>query len=172
MRHWAWSESPAAENPLWEERDRILIGKAHAVLAYDTALYEMGFLTQEDLDSFEQDGSDLVGHPMRNLQHGIEFSGGSLGMALSVGCGMALDAKVKRRKHRVYVLLGDGECEEGAISLLQAFSQKSDDQPIAIIADTIKGKGVSFMENDPLWHHAELKEADYERARAEIEKEM
>ena len=57
-------------------------------------------------------------------------------------------------------------------SLLQAFSQKSDDQPIAIIADTIKGKGVSFMENDPLWHHAELKEADYERARAEIEKEM
>ena len=220
-----------AKNPLWEERDRILIGKAHAVLAYDTALYEMGFLTQEDLDSFEQDGSDLVGHPMRNLQHGIEFSGGSLGMALSVGCGMALDAKVKRRKHRVYVLLGDGECEEGAIweammsaakmklhnltviidnnhlqydgkteevggftdieaklkafgflmitcdghdvnSLLQAFSQKSDDQPIAIIADTIKGKGVSFMENDPLWHHAELKEADYERARAEIEKEM
>ena len=144
---------------------------------------------------------------------------------------MALDAKVKGRKHRVYVLLGDGECEEGAIweammsaakmklhnltviidnnhlqydgkteevggftdieaklkafgfmtitcdghdvsSLLQAFSQKSDDQPIAIIADTIKGKGVSFMENDPLWHHAELKEADYERARAEIEKEM
>ena len=104
-----------AKNPLWEERDRILIGKAHAVLAYDTALYEMGFLTQEDLDSFEQDGSDLVGHPMRNLQHGIEFSGGSLGMALSVGCGMALDAKVKGRKHRVYVLLGDGECEEGAI---------------------------------------------------------
>ena len=144
---------------------------------------------------------------------------------------MALDAKVKGRKHRVYVLLGGGECEEGAIweammsaakmklhnltviidnnhlqydgkteevggftdiearlkafrfltitcdghdvnSLLKAFSQMSDDQPIAIIADTIKGKGVSFMENDPLWHHAELKEADYERARAEIEKEM
>lgn len=216
------------KNPNWDDRDRILISKAHCVLAYYTALYEVGFLTDNDLDSFEKNGSDFVGHPIRNVCKGIEYAGGSLGMALSVAAGMALYAKNIESSRRVFVLVGDGECEEGAIweavlfaanyklsnlvmiidnnhlqydgtvddvaglndiatkleafdwevrqvdghdvfQLEQAFKELGKEKPIAVVADTVKGKGVSFMENDLKWHHSELKKELYDKAIAELQ---
>ncbi len=218
------------KNPLWKDRDRILISKAHCVLAYYTALYERGFLKEEDLNNFEKNGSDMPGHPLRNLEKGIEYSGGSLGMALSVGVGMAIDAKQKKRNNKIFVLLGDGECEEGAIweammsashyklnnligiidrnhlqydgtteevagldnfierissfgwdvqevdghnikelwNILKNYDHK---KPFMLIADTVKGKGISFMENNPKWHHSQLSLSQYEQAIKELDKE-
>jgi transketolase len=219
-------------NPIWDERDRFLVSKAHCVLAYYTALYEVAFLSLEDIETFEHNGSFLVGHPVVNLKYGIEYSGGSLGMAFSAGIGMALDAKQKYRKNRVFVLLGDGECDEGSnweafmaapqfcldnliviidqnhlqydgqtteIMNLGNLSQKlisfgwevievdghniqslyktlmlpaQKDKPRIVIADTIKGKGVSFMEGVREWHHNTLNNVQYATALAEIEKEV
>lgn len=211
------------------DHDRILISKAHCVLAYYAALYEKGFLTEEDIKTFEQDGSDFPGHPLKNIDYGIEYAGGSLGMALSVGIGMAYAAKQEKSNRRVYVLLGDGECEEGSIwegiisashfnlnnlcviidrnrlqydgtteeigglgnfkekmkafdwqveeidghnvsALLEAFENINADKPKMVIADTIKGKGVSFMENNKKWHHSTLSDKQYEEAVAEVKK--
>lgn len=215
------------QRPDWPERDRVLPGKAHCVLAYYAALREAGLLSDEDVGSFEQNGTKLVGHPVRDLSKGIEFSGGSLGMALSVGAGMALSARREGSDRRVYVILGDGECQEGSVwealsfaakyrldnltvivddnglqsdgataevggyddlderlaafgcevvkadghdvqSLLDAFERSCPGKPKAIVARTVKGKGVSFIENDYKWHHGVLTQAQYESAVKEV----
>lgn len=219
-----------SENPFWDDRDRILISKAHCVLAYYTALQEAGFISGEELNTFEQNGGSLAGHPVKNIEKGIEYAGGSLGMALSVAAGMAVHAKNAGSRRRIYVLLGDGECEEGSVweaflfaanyrlnnitaiidrnrlqydgtteevagltgladkiaafgwktvradghsvsELLQAYKSTDDEKPLAVIADTVKGKGVSFMENNPAWHHSELKKEMYEQAAAQVRAE-
>ena len=214
-------------NPEWEERDRLMVSKAHCVLAYYTALSEAGFLTDTELDTFEKNGTSLAGHPAVDLTKGIEYSGGSLGQALSVGVGMAIDAKQRGRKHKIYVLLGDGECDEGSNweafmsaahfrldnlvvildknqlqcdgsteeimklgdmqakmaafgweateidghsigELLDVLETPTTDQPRMIIANTIKGKGISFMENVREWHHGTLTQKQYDAAVLEI----
>ena len=209
------------ENGDFDLRDKILISKGHCVLAYYNILHECGFLSDEDLAHYEKNGFDMPGHPLRNYDKRIEYSTGSLGMALSVGVGMALSAKIKQRSNRVFVLLGDGECEEGSIweaalcashnkldnlvaiidrnhlqydgspeelagmddvegkfkafgwdavsvddghevgQLITAFDKKHSGAPLAIIANTVKGKGVSFMENDAKWHHGTMTEKEY-----------
>jgi len=218
----------APEKTSSNERDYILVSKAHCVLAYYAALYEKGFLTDEEIGSFEKNGTKFVGHPVRNIEKGIEYSGGSLGMALSVACGIALAAKNKGSGRKVYVILGDGECQEGSVweafffaakyqldnltvivdqngiqsdgtvaeiggfddlaskikafgfhvieadghsvgELLDAFHADACGKPKAIVARTVKGKGVSFMENDYRWHHSSLSRKQYEQAVAEIE---
>lgn len=208
-------------------RDRFISSKAHSVLAQYTALQEIGFLTEEDLESFQENGTKFGGHPILNLQCGLEYTGGSLGMALSVGVGMALDAKRKGRENKVYILLGDGELNEGSNweavmsaaqfkldnlviivdknglqydgptseimnidnlqdkfkafncktiivnghnvnELLEAFHNSAKDCPQVVIAETIKGKGVSFMENIREWHHSALSQKQYELAVKEV----
>ncbi|MCI8744908.1 MAG: transketolase [Lachnospiraceae bacterium] len=217
-------------NPYWEDRDRILISKAHCVLAYYTALNEAGFITDEELKLFEKNGSDLAGHPLKNIEKGIEYAGGSLGMALSAAAGMAIHAKAVNSKRKIYVLLGDGECEEGSVweammfaanykldnlvavidwnklqydgtitevagldnlpekirafgwkaveadghdirDMVRAYQEGETGKPLAILANTVKGKGVSFMEGNPLWHHSELNESLYKQAVAEVQGE-
>ncbi len=209
-----------------EERDRLVISKGHCVLAYYTALYETGFLSEEELQQFEVNGSFLHGHATRNILRGIEFSGGSLSMGMSFAVGQALACKQKGLNNRVFVLVGDGECDEGLIweaamaaanfhldnlvvivdknqlqydgttqtvmnqlSLLDKFQafgfdttevdghdcdalcaalQDRSDRPMCIIAKTIKGKGVSFMEGRKEWHHATLSLEQYEQAKKEV----
>lgn len=217
-------------NPYWEDRDRILISKAHCVLAYYTALNEAGFITDEELKLFEKNGSDLAGHPLKNIEKGIEYAGGSLGMALSAAAGMAIHAKAVNSKRKIYVLLGDGECEEGSVweammfaanykldnlvavidwnklqydgtiaevagldnlpekirafgwkaveadghdirDMVRAYQEGEPGKPLAILANTVKGKGVSFMEGNPLWHHSELNESLYKQAVEEVQGE-
>lgn len=216
-------------NPYWPDRDCVLLGKAHGVLAYYTALYEAGLISNEDINSFEKNGSRFVGHPIHDVSKGIEYSGGSLGMALSVGCGLALSAKRRNSQRKVYVLLGDGECQEGSIweavsfaakyelnnliividqnglqsdgtvneiagtndlasqmaafgcqveevdghsieALLEVFRKAGASQkPTTILAKTVKGKGVSFMENNYKWHHSQLNHEQYEQAVREVQ---
>ncbi len=214
------------KEPLDKNRDRFIPSKNHCVLAHIPALAEAGFIPHEEILEFQKDGGRLTGYPQRR-EIGLEYSGGSLGMALSVGIGMALHLRECGSKARVYILMGDGELNEGSIwealmcashyklnnltaiidrnhlsydgdtetvmhleplsdkmnsfgwhtvccnghdtqKLLHAFSDLSDTKPQMIIADTVKGKGVSFMENQPDWHHHRLTQQQYEQARAEI----
>lgn len=111
-----------ANKPLDQNRDRLIISKGHCVLAYYTALKEAGFLSEDDLKLFEVNGSGLHGHACRTPEKGIEFSGGSLGMGLSYAIGIALSGKIRKLPYNVYVIIGDGECNEGIIweSLMSA----------------------------------------------------
>ena len=102
-------------DPLWEDRDRFILSKGHACLGYYSILCEKGFFTRKDLNLFEKNGSFLLGHPVINKKKGIEFSNGSLGMGLSLGIGVAIAAKKNKKNYRVFVLIGDGECNEGSI---------------------------------------------------------
>ena len=218
------------KNNLTDElRDRFILSKGHGVLALYTALNQVGILSNEQLATFKSNDTVLYGHPSMNPEIGIEFSSGSLGQGLSLGVGSAIALKRKNNdKSRVFVLMGDGECNEGSVweaaasathyklnnlvaivdknglqydgdtkmvlsmdnmpekwkafgfevfdidghnveELYKALTFKTVDKPIAIIANTIKGKGVSFMENNPLWHHSRLTKEQYEAAIAEME---
>ncbi|MFA6409671.1 MAG: transketolase [Gammaproteobacteria bacterium] len=217
-------------NPRWAERDRFILSKGHGVLGYYTALAEVAIITQEELNSFEKNDGILSGHPAMNMDKGIEFSAGSLGTGLSFGVGIALAGKKDRADYKVYVLLGDGECNEGSVweaamaashfklnnlvaildynkmqsdgdskniidmgnvkdkwssfgwetkevdghnvsELYSAFShdQSSLGRPYIVIAHTVKGKGVSFMENNKDWHHGRLTEKQYSQAISDLE---
>ena len=215
--------------PDWPERDRFLLSKGHAAAGLYAILAERGFFPCEWLDTFCQDGSYLIGHAS-HLVPGVELSTGSLGHALPVGCGMALAGKRDGKSYRVFVLLSDGEMDEGSnweaamfarhhqldnlIAMidcngLQGFGFVKDvmdltplsakweafgwatteidghdyDQiehasrtvpftpgiPSVIIAHTIKGKGVSFMENELAWHYRSPNADQFARALAELE---
>ncbi len=216
-------------NPRSENRDRFILSKGHACLAYYAALCEIGFIKRDDLKTFEKDDSDLLGHPVRNMELGIEFSNGSLGMGLSLGIGVALSLKIKNKKNNVFVVMGDGECNEGSVwealmagpnfnlgnlnliidknnfqqtgdnktimnlenlkNKIESFGWNTteidghniddlytyfkninnDSKPNALIANTIKGKGFSFSENNNTWHHSILTKELYDKALSEIE---
>ena len=216
-----------SSNPLWEDRDRFILSKGHACLGYYSALYEKGYFKKEDLNLFEQNGSFLLGHPVINKKKGIEFSNGSLGMGLSLGIGVALAAKKKNKDYKVFVLIGDGECNEGSVweasmsaahfklnnltaildnnnlqqtgtneeimstrklgdkwksfnwnvkeidghdvkQILAAFNHVSE-KPKLILANTIKGRGFSFSENNNDWHHNIMTKKQYDDALKELD---
>lgn len=98
-----------------EARDRIIVSKGHCVLAYYTALWQKGLITEEELNTFDKNGTKFHGHPHRQLDKGIEFSGGSLGLGLSYAVGVSLSCKRKGLGNRIYCIVGDGECDEGMI---------------------------------------------------------
>lgn len=210
-----------------ENRDRLVVSKGHCVLAYYSALNKVGFLSDADIASFETNGSHFHGHAMRNLENGIEFSGGSLSMGMTFAVGLALSCKRKGLNNRVFAIVGDGECDEGLIweaamsaanfglnnftvivdknqlqydgytkdvmnqidlgKKFEAFGfdvyevdghncdalsialKKTGDKPTCVIANTIKGKGVSFIEGVKEWHHHTLNAEEYEQARKEVE---
>lgn len=216
------------KSPADESRDRFIFSKGHGVMAQYAAFRQIGFLTEEQILTYKQSGSVVTAHPSLNPDLGVEFSSGSLGQGLSQGVGVAL--ALKRKKNlgsRVFVLLGDGECDEGSIweAAMSAASYKLDNlvaivdknglqydgdtekvlaledlgskwlafgwdavdvdghdvcrlqealskkgsKPIAVIAHTVKGKGVSFMENVPAWHHSILTQRQFDEAMAELE---
>lgn len=215
-----------AKNPLDENRDRFIPSKNHCVLAHIPALAEAGLIPHAEILEFQKNGGRLTGYP-RRPEIGLEYSGGSLGMALSVGIGMALAAREQKRPSQIYILLGDGELNEGSVweafqsaahygldhltaivdrnhlsydgdtevvmglgdlgaklesfgwhvsqcdghsteSLLRAFADRREGRPHVVIAETVKGKGVSFIENRPEWHHHRLSPEEYEQARREV----
>lgn len=199
--------------PDWKNRDRFILSKGHAGASIYAALAETGFFDVEELKTHYANGSRLSGHVSHHLP-GVDFSTGSLGHGLSAGAGMAYAAKKDQADHKVYVVLGDGECDEGSVweaalfahhygldnlvaivdhnhmqsldtcentleiedfaskwksfgwnvieidgndhdRLKSAFASIEADshKPTVIIANTVKGKGVSFMEGDILWHY-------------------
>lgn len=103
------------KNPIDEGRDRFILSKGHGCLTYYAMLHSMGYISDKDLKSFEKNGSDLLGHPVKNKKIGIEFSNGSLGMGLSIGIGLGIGYKKKETINKVYILMGDGECNEGSV---------------------------------------------------------
>jgi len=102
------------KNPLWSDRDRFILSKGHACIVLYPILADLGFISEHDLYSFCVDGSFIGNHPDRNIP-GVDVSTGSLGNGLGIGAGMALAAKKDGKKHKIYVLLGDGECYEGSV---------------------------------------------------------
>ena len=220
------------ENPLWEERDRFILSKGHSVESYYCVLKEAGFFTEETLASYGKFKSLLAGHPVIKVP-GIEVNSGALGHGLSVGVGMALSAKKDKKKHKVYVLMGDGEQGEGSImeaansgshykldnliaiidrnrlqisgnteevmaldcletrwkaygwevkqvngnnieQLIEIFKTLPflKGRPSLIIANTIKGKGISFIEDKAVWHHKVPSEEQYLQAIDELDKQL
>jgi transketolase len=211
--------------PEWENRDRFIMSKGHAVPAQYAVLARAGFFPKEELKTLRQPGSRLQGHPYITLP-GIEATTGSLGQGLAVGNGMALAGKLDKKDYHVYVLLGDGELQEGDVweSVMSSANFKLDnitaivdnnglqqsetvdntkslgdlkgkfesfgwyvieinghdleqiksaldeetDKPKMIIAKTVKGKGVSFMENKLEWHGVAPNKEEYEKAMEEL----
>ncbi len=210
-----------------EQRDRFILSKGHGVPAVYAALKQMGVISEYDLHTFKGNDTVLYGHPSMNESLGIEFSSGSLGQGLSYAVGTALALKRKGNEtSRVFTLLGDGECNEGAVweaalsaakyglnnitavidcnhlqydgttgevmpmdSMAEKWSSfgwevisidghdiiqchealiKRTSKPTVIIADTVKGKGISFMENVPSWHHGIMTKEQEEQAMREV----
>lgn len=201
-----------AQNPEWEERDKFILSKGHACYALYAALAKAGYFPEEELQHVGQMGSKFGGHPKMHDIPGVEASTGALGHGLSFAIGIAYANKVDQKDSQVYVVLGDGECQEGSVwegalsaptleldnltvivdhNKLQAMDQlenivhmapfvikwkafgwnvleidghnyseikdallvRQTKKPTLIVANTIKGKGVSFMENVPIWHY-------------------
>lgn len=210
--------------------DKFVLSKGHGVLGLYTVLAEFGRMPRKLLETFQQDGSALVAHPVMNDAIGIESSSGSLGQGISFAVGLALAAKKKQRDYNTYVVCGNGEANEGSVweaamsavhfgldnfilvidnnhlqsdgasksimdvsgrytSMLKAVgfdtvevnghdvaalrevfaAERRPGMPRAVVANTIKGKGISFMENNNDWHHNRLTESQYEAAMAELE---
>ena len=102
------------KNPEWADRDRFILSKGHAGAGVYAALAESGFFPVDQLARHYSNGSVFSGHVSHKGLPGIELSTGSLGHGLGVGCGMAYAAKLRERSHRVFVLMSDGECDEGS----------------------------------------------------------
>jgi len=217
-------------NARFGERDHFVLSKGHAAPALYSVLAEKGYFSEEKLWTLRKIGSILQGHPDMHDTPGVEVTTGSLGQGLSVACGIALAMKLEASQHRVYALLGDGECQEGQVweaalcaahygldnlcavvdknglqidgrtkdimnidpfdrkwkafgwepfnvqghsfrSLLAGFGKAGTKKgkPTIVIAHTVKGKGVSFMENNVKWHGIAPKKEDFEKALAELE---
>lgn len=218
-----------SHQPNWPERDRFILSKGHAAPLLYAVLSHAGYFEREMLWRLRQVDSPVEGHPIQNKLPGIETTSGSLGKGISVGLGHVLGGRLNGLKYRVYVLLGDGECEEGQIweAAIAAAHFKADNliaivdynkyqetgpisremalepfaakwrafgwhveeadghdvgwvieklksaqavtgQPSVVIAHTVKGKGVSFVEADYTFHGRALKPEQAEKAREEI----
>ena len=103
------------KNFLEDSRDRFILSKGHGCLAYYSALHQIGLIEKNELKNFEKSEGLLFGHPIKNRNIGVEFSNGSLGMGLSLGIGVCIALIKKKLNNLVYVLLGDGECNEGSV---------------------------------------------------------
>ena len=122
------------QNPDWEDRDRFVLSKGHAAPCYYAVLAEMGFISTEEFTNFRQLHSILQGHPDAKKVPGVDASTGSLGQGVSIAVGMALGAKKLGKDTKVFVLCGDGECQEGQIweAFMSAAHYKLDNFTVVI----------------------------------------
>ncbi len=212
-------------NPKLEQRDRFILSKGHAAIALYAILADLDYFSNSELELFNNGGM-LGEHPDISIP-GIEINSGSLGHGLGVGAGMALAAKIDEKKYKIFVLLGDGECNEGSVweaamfaahhnldnltgivdrnglcihgsteeinhldpldkkfesfgwcvetmdghdidEIVSKVKDNNSGKPKMIIANTVKGKGVSFMENVASWHHGNISDDLYEQAKTEL----
>ena len=217
------------DDPNWEDRDRFIMSKGHASPAVYSMLHNLGILTKEDIDGFRTLGSTCQGHVDMKWTDGVDFSAGSLGMGLSFGLGCSLAAKLDNSDRRIWVMIGDGETQEGQLweAIMAANFHSSNNLkliidknriqnddfvtkqmeigdlsdkiksfgwdvreidghnmneicdaikwanngskgPMAIIANTIKGKGVSYMENNPSFHGKAPNDEEFQIAMEEL----
>jgi transketolase len=224
------------DEPDWPDRDRFILSKGHSAIALYAALALRGFFPVDELETFDQLDSRLQGHPDMTRLPGLDMSTGSLGMGLSAGLGIALGARLRGGSEHTFVLLGDGECQEGQVWEAAAVAARYDidnltaivdvnglqqygwpgptpetrarpwgegqlprlwaafgwrvvtvdghdiaqlahairsaastsDRPAVVLASTVKGKGVSFMEGDFRWHARVPTDAELDQAIAEL----
>jgi len=217
--------------PDWEDRDRLILSKGHASSALYSVLARRGFYDVDSIKGFRKTGSIFQGHPALGKVPGVDMTNGSLGQGFSIANGMALAAKLDNKDYYTFVIIGDGELEEGQnweaamtaahyklnnlivfidnnklqldgktadikstepiADKFKAFgfnvlkidghnfgeiqkavlkAKKSKDKPTVIVADTIKGKGISFMENQLGWHGKAPSEEEYKNALLELNK--
>jgi len=216
--------------PDWPDRDRFILSKGHGCAALYAVLAEKGFFPREWLETFYQDGTQLAGHATHKNIPGVEVSTGSLGHGLPISAGMALAAARDEKRHRIFCLISDGECDEGSTwepalfaphhkldnltvivdyNKIQSFGRVKEvidldplaakwtafgwatrevdghdlhkitsaleqvpfepGRPSCLVAHTVKGKGVSFMEDKLLWHYRAPRPQELEEAIAEVE---
>lgn len=216
-------------NPKWEDRDRFVLSKGHAAPMLYLNLAARGYFPKQELASLRQLNSSLQGHPCAHKTPGVELSTGPLGLGLSAAVGMALSARLDGRDFYTYVLLGDGEIQEGCVweaamsaakfktsrviaildhngvqldgtvarimplddpgapfaafgwnvlhcdghdvaAFAQAVEQAKNEprRPSLIVAQTVKGKGVSFMEGKNTWHGKPISDEEYRQAISEL----
>ena len=216
------------QEPAWRDRDRLVLSKGHAAPALYATLARAGYFDESVLLSFRETGSMLQGHPVTRIP-GVDVSTGSLGQGLSIANGIALAGRLDGKRYRVYVLMGDGECDEGQVweaamtaghlglsnvtavidrngvqsddatekikrkepldrkwrsfgwqvleidghnfaQIRHSFdlAESTTDRPTVIIARTVKGKGLSFLEGDANSHNVTLTEEDLEWAMDEL----
>lgn len=217
------------KNPHWENRDRFILSKGHAAAAVYAVLAQQGFIAENLLNSYGKNGTPLQGHLSHRVL-GVEVSTGSLGHGLPIACGMALAGKRDNKNYHVYIVMSDGECDEGSVweaalfaaqhqltnltaiidyNKLQGFGRVQDvldlepfsdkwrsfrwkveecdghdhsallkvvrsvstssSCPNIVIAHTVKGKGVSFMEDKLAWHYRSPDETLLTAALKELE---
>ncbi len=224
------------DDPAWPDRDRFILSKGHSSIGLYAAMALRGYFPVEELMTFDAAHSRLQGHPDMTRLPGLDMSTGSLGMGISAGMGMALGARLTGRDSRAYVMLGDGECQEGEVweaamaaarygldnliaiidhNKLQQYgwpgdgpdgrtppqvpgelvakwtafrwrvlevdghdmtdilhvlaeAARGDGRPVAVIAHTVKGKGVSYMEGRYFWHTRAIKPEEFAIAMADL----
>ena len=218
-------------NPNWEDRDRLILSKGHAGVAYASVLCELGFNDKEQLKTFNLTNSKMGIHLASNKVIGVDASTGSLGHGLPIAVGTALAARVLGKDYKTYCILGDGECDEGSnweaamsaahfkvdnvisfvdrnkcmidgrtedVMSLEPFADKwrafgfivkevdghnfnelseaidfaleNKGAPVMIIANTIKGEGIDFMEDNYLWHYGAIDDEKYAKAKESLDK--
>lgn len=222
------------KNPRWPDRDRMILSKGHVCPIQYACLATLGFFPESELDTLRKEGSMLQGHPSMNKCPGIDISTGSLGQGFACGVGMAIAGKMDKKDYMVYVVVGDGESQEGEIweaantahkykldnlvvfvdvnnlqldgttdeimpngdlgkkfdafgfeviyldghnmteivSTLDKCRASKNGKPKALIASTVKGKGVSYMENVCGWHGTAPNKEQYEQAMAELQAQL
>ena len=140
------------EKPDWKERDRFVLSKGHASPAYYTALAMKGFFDKKELESFRKINSMLQGHPELNTP-GVDFAGGSLGQGVCFANGIAIAGKLDKKNYKVYVLIGDGESQEGAVweAAMAAAHHKLDNLILILDKNQVQetGKTKDVMSIDP-----------------------
>lgn len=217
------------DEPKWEDRDRFILSKGHASPGMYAVLAEMGFISHADLESYRVLGGVCQGHVDMKWCPGVDFSAGSLGMGLSFGMGCAVAANLENSDRRIFVMLGDGEIQEGSVweAAMAArhhelgnlkvildrnriqnddfcevqmrmfdipakwksfgwavkeidghnmkeisegldFLEQTNDGPAILIAHTIKGAGISYMENNPSFHGAAPNDEQFHQAMIEL----
>lgn len=218
-------------NPNWEDRDRLILSKGHAGVAYASVLCELGFNDKEHLKTFNLTNSKMGIHLDSNKVIGVDASTGSLGHGLPIAVGTGLAARVLGKDYKTYCILGDGECDEGSnweaamsaahfkvdnvisfvdrnkcmidgrtedVMSLEPFADKwrafgfivkevdghnfnelseaidfaleNKGAPVMIIANTIKGEGIDFMEDNYLWHYGAIDDEKYAKAKESLDK--
>ena len=218
-------------NPNWEDRDRLILSKGHAGIAYAPVLVDFGWNDPEQLKTFNHTNSKMGIHLDSNKVVGVDASTGSLGHGLPIAVGTALAARVLGKDYKTYCILGDGECDEGSnweaamsastfkvtnmisfvdrnkcmidgrtedVMSLEPFADKwrafgfivkevdghnfnelseaidfaleNKGAPVMIIADTIKGEGIDFMEDNYLWHYGAIDDEKYAKAKESLDK--
>ena len=216
------------KKPRHSKRDRLIFSKGHAISALYAALAMTGFFSEKDLENYNEEKGHLPEQPSPGCAPGVEWATGSLGHGLGVGLGMALGGKIHQQNYRTFVLMSDGECQEGSVWEAAMFAPRQglgnliamvdynrwqatarsaetmqmdplpdkwrsfgwetrevdghsvgdiaaaltkpwpSDRPLALVANTVKGKGVSFIEDDNNWHYRSPTAEELQKAKKEL----